>query len=181
MRIVHAIRAPSSCPLEHVLMSTPTATRNRAYHFQAGHDGSEQVREASARSREAQRRVRVGRHDCVIQTIPTSIPLFLGSIFHLVLFVCYKSDQEGCESRSQESLLGNYCVISPPVYRILEAFSVSSVFTCIVHKILSCAGRGGPSLSVPIMDLDSLIYNPTYASVSICVPHPVAPYIACDP
>lgn len=164
VRRLDAISALSLCPHRTALISIPTATRNGAHHFQAGHDGSEQVREASARPGEAQRRVRVRLYDCVIQTLPTSIPLFLGSIFHLVLFVCYKSDQEGCEFRPQESLLGNYCVISPPVYRILEAFSVSFVFTCIVHIILACSGPRESSRSVLAADLDPLVHGRAYAS-----------------
>ena len=139
---------------ESTLTSSPIATKNGAYHFQAWHDGPEPVGEGSARSGEAQRRVNARQHDCVIQTIPTSIPLFLGSTFHLVLFVCYMSDQESCEPGLEESLLGKYCVISPPVYRILEAFSVVPILSCIVFAFplwVSCVyHRFQMSVSRPI-------------------------------
>lgn len=118
---------------ESMLIPGPIGTKNGAYHVQAWYDGPEQVREASARSREAQRRVNARPYDCVIQTIPTSIPLFLGSTFHLVLFVCYMSHQASCELGLKESFLGKYCVNSSPVYRILEAFPVVSILLCVVR------------------------------------------------
>ena len=122
VRSFHSIRA--LLLFEPSLTSNPTATRNGAHHIQAWHDGSEQVGETSSRPGEAQRRVKVRQHPCIIQTIPIPIPIphFLGSTFHLVLFVCYISNQESCKLGWDVSPLGWHCVISPPVYRILEAF-----------------------------------------------------------
>ena len=120
---------------EYKLIPIPVGTKNGAYYFQAWYDGPEQVREASACSREAQRRVNVRPYDCVIQTLPIPIPLFLGSTFHLVLFVCYMSDHASCELGLKESFLGKYCVNSSPVYRILEALPVASILSFILRVL----------------------------------------------
>jgi hypothetical protein len=152
-----AIRAPLLFPRAPALIPTPTGTRNRAHYVQARHDGPEQVGETSPRPGEAQRRVNVRRHDRVIQTLPTLIPLFLGSNFPLVLFVCYISNQEGCELGGEEPPLGWHCVISPPVYRILEAFPVLLMRACVRRALQSPFAR--QKCCVPITVLFSPIYG----------------------
>lgn len=147
-----AISAPLLFPRGPALIPTLIGTRNRTHYVQAWHDGPEQVGEAPPPAREPQRRVNVGRHDCVIQTLPTPIPLFLGSTFHLVLFVCYISNQEGCELGGKEPPLGWHCVISPPVYRILDAFQfcLFSCASCVVRCALLQSPFTRKMASVPI-------------------------------
>lgn len=169
-----AIRALLLFPREPALIPTPTATRNRAHHVQAWYDGPEQVRETPSRSGEAQRRVKVRRHDCVIQALPTPIPLFLGSTFHLVLFVCYISNQEGCELGGNEPPLGWHCVISPPVYRILEAFPVLLILMCVVRRRSPLAHRKMQcTVTVPFSNLRALPSDRLKCVFPWCVPDPV--------
>jgi hypothetical protein len=100
------------------MLTICTGKQDRAHHFQAGHDGTKQVREGSSRQGENQRRVK---------SYPTQLYkhhqyntfFSLGPPFpHLVLFgVCsiyHLESKRGARSVKQLLVL--------PVYRNLEAF-----------------------------------------------------------
>lgn len=148
--------------VERLLISTPTATRNRAHNIQARYDGPKSVREASPRPGEDQRRVKAPLHKCVIQTIP--IPLFLESTVYMVLFVWYMSNPEGCQIDAEELSLDQHCVISLPVYRILEAFSFSISPSCTLLPSSLCNISTSVSIKeLPLQSTGSTLCNSRHA------------------
>lgn len=71
--------------------------------------------------------------------------LYLLSLGQFSIWYClcaYISLQETFELGQNESPMGRHCVISPPVYRILEAFPVKLVPICIVCHNLPLRGQG---------------------------------------